>query len=302
MSPPLHELVARIDTFAAHAPICDGMRQAIGIADVDPEMALTRVRKVLEYVVRQVHESRLQEPAGTRPLENLLQQLVREGHWPRRLAAYANGVRELGNVGTHSFGEGVTAEDVRQSLMQLLPIVEWFVEQTEPAPPPMAPPPPPPPLFGTKTAPSAEVCFCYLSKPEIDSLCTTLQIRSLGSYAAKVRDMEAQLQEQGRLGKNFIPPGHGFVSAAARFTLIEDDEEYLAFRVDGVDDVRMNMSKLKGTLWPYRSRMSRLSHMAIALRCGMEFRVFGEWYSERYIRPYAASVVGENVQKWNSLG
>ena len=75
-------------------------------------MALTRARKVLEYVVRDVFERRVQEPPGTRPLENLLQRLVKDGHFPERLDAHANFVRKQGNVGTHHFGEGISAGDV----------------------------------------------------------------------------------------------------------------------------------------------------------------------------------------------
>ena len=54
----------------------EGVRKAVRIADEDPEMALTRARKVLEYVVRDVFERRLNAPPGTRPLEELLQRLA----------------------------------------------------------------------------------------------------------------------------------------------------------------------------------------------------------------------------------
>ena len=80
------------------------MLKAVRGADVDPEMALTRARKVLEYVVRDIYLRRVKEPPGTRPLENLLDRLAKDGHFPVRLNAYANTVRMLGNVGTHNFG------------------------------------------------------------------------------------------------------------------------------------------------------------------------------------------------------
>src|SRR5436190_22036546 len=75
-----------------------GIQQALTLAELDAEMALTRARKVLEYLVRDLYESQIAEPPGTRPLEYLLQRLVKAGHLPKRLAAYANTVRELGNV------------------------------------------------------------------------------------------------------------------------------------------------------------------------------------------------------------
>jgi hypothetical protein len=107
----------------------DGVQKAIRIADDDPEMALTRARKVLEYVVRDVFERRVKEPPGTRPLENLLDRLVKDGHFPVRLDAYAASVRKLGNVGTHNFSEAITAADVHHSLTQLMPILEWYFEE-----------------------------------------------------------------------------------------------------------------------------------------------------------------------------
>jgi hypothetical protein len=104
----------------------------MAVADVDAEMALTRVRKVLEFIIRDVFERRIQEPPGTRPLENLLQRIVKDGYFPDRLDAYANTIRKLGNVGTHGFGEKLTRADVHQSLTQLMPILEWYFEVERP--------------------------------------------------------------------------------------------------------------------------------------------------------------------------
>src|SRR5207302_9660934 len=96
----LHQLDRLSDEFHE---LREGVQKAVRVADLDPEMALTRARKVLEYVVRDVYERRLQEPPGTRPLDNLLERLVKDGYFPKRLDAYANTIRKLGNVGTHSF-------------------------------------------------------------------------------------------------------------------------------------------------------------------------------------------------------
>lgn len=161
MDPSLQLLLQRIDRLSDEfRELREGVHKAVAVADLDPEMALTRARKVLEYIVREVFERRLKEPAGTRPLENLLQRLVKEGHMPPRLEAYASAIRILGNVGTHRFGENVTAADVHQSLAQLMPILEWYFEverpeaklaRPEPPLPPKAPapiePPKPPPVF-----------------------------------------------------------------------------------------------------------------------------------------------------------
>jgi serine/threonine protein kinase/formylglycine-generating enzyme required for sulfatase activity len=133
IDPSLQALVGRLEHLAdPYRELRDGVQKAIQVADVDPEMALTRTRKVLEYVIRDVYERRIHEPPGTRPLENLLQRLVKDGHFPDRLDAYANTIRKLGNVGTHTFGEKVAVADVHQSLTQLGPILDWYFEVERP--------------------------------------------------------------------------------------------------------------------------------------------------------------------------
>ena len=133
MEPALQALTDRLNRLSDQfRELREGVQQTILIADLAPEMALTRARKVLEYVVRDVFEHRIKEPPGTRPLENLLDRLVKDHHFPVRLDAYANTVRKLGNVGTHNFNERITAADVYQSLTQLMPILEWYFEEERP--------------------------------------------------------------------------------------------------------------------------------------------------------------------------
>jgi hypothetical protein len=133
MEGPIQELLKRIDHLSDQfSELRDGIRRAVRVADDDPEMALIRARKVLEYVIRDVFERRVNEPPGPRPLENLVQRLVKDGYLPARLEAYTETIRRLGNVGAHRFGELVTAADVYQSLTQLLPILEWYLEAERP--------------------------------------------------------------------------------------------------------------------------------------------------------------------------
>ena len=106
----------------------EGVKQAVQVADLDPEIALTRVRKVLELIIREVYQRRINEKPGTRPLENLTDRLRKDGFLPDRIEAYASSVRKMGNVGTHAFGEKVTRKDVYRSLGQLLPVLEWYFE------------------------------------------------------------------------------------------------------------------------------------------------------------------------------
>ncbi len=133
MEPTLQNLIDRLNDLSEQfKELREGIGMAIDGATRDPEMALIRSRKVLEYVVRDVFERRVQEPPGTRPLENLIQRLVKDGHLPPRLEAYAETIRKLGNVGAHQFGQKIRAADVYQSLTQLMPILEWYFEVERP--------------------------------------------------------------------------------------------------------------------------------------------------------------------------
>jgi hypothetical protein len=133
MDPSLQHLIDRLDELSEQfEELKEGVRKAINGAAVDPEMALIRARKVLEYLIRDVFVRRVQEPPGTRPLENLIQRLVKDGHLPPRLEAYTETIRKLGNVGAHHFGARISAEDVYQSLTQLMPILVWYFEVERP--------------------------------------------------------------------------------------------------------------------------------------------------------------------------
>jgi hypothetical protein len=135
MEPQVQELLKRIDRLSDQfAELREGIQKAVRVAPSDPEMALIRAPKVLEYVIRDVFERRIGEPPGTRPLENLVQRLAKDGHLPARLEAYAETIRKLGNVGAHRFGESITTADVYQSLVQLSPILEWYFEKERPGP------------------------------------------------------------------------------------------------------------------------------------------------------------------------
>jgi formylglycine-generating enzyme required for sulfatase activity len=168
MEPSLQHLIDRLDELSEQfEELREGIRKAIDGTAVDPEMALIRARKVLEYLIRDVFVRRVQEPPGTRPLENLIGRLVKDGHFPPRLEAYTETIRKLGNVGAHHFGARVSAQDVYLSLTQLMPILEWYF-QTErpdagvrlgerPGPEPAKPVPPPAAMSPTPNALAAIV-------------------------------------------------------------------------------------------------------------------------------------------------
>jgi hypothetical protein len=133
MDNPFHDLLDRLDHLSGQFDDLRGLiRRAIRLIEKDPEMALTRVRKVLEYVVYDAFERLVKEPPGTRPLENLLQRLVKDGHLPPHLAPYTTFIRELGNAGTHRPEGNYNILDVNVSLIQLRAILDWYFEMVRP--------------------------------------------------------------------------------------------------------------------------------------------------------------------------
>jgi formylglycine-generating enzyme len=146
MDVPFQALIDRLDRLSAQFDDLRRLiRKAVRLADDDPEMALTRIRKVLEYVVHDAFERLVKEPPGTRPLENLLQRLVKDGHLPLHLAPHATFVRELGNAGTHRGDGHYKMSDVSVALIHLGAILDWYFELVRPdaAFAPASPDPPP---------------------------------------------------------------------------------------------------------------------------------------------------------------
>ena len=124
--------------------ISDGVKKAITLSNIDPDMALGRARKVLDFIIADLYKREFGRPPGTQPLENSVQQLAKAGKLPRTMVAYANSVRELGNVGIHGSGEAITEEDVVSSLENLMRLVAWYCEQVRPGGEDKIEPEPPP--------------------------------------------------------------------------------------------------------------------------------------------------------------
>src|ERR1035441_2694400 len=98
MEPTLQNLIDRLNQLSEQfEELRKGIGMAVDGATRDPEMALIRSRKVLEFVVRDVFVRRVGEPPGTRPLENLIQRLAKDGHLPPRPEAYTETLPKLGN-------------------------------------------------------------------------------------------------------------------------------------------------------------------------------------------------------------
>jgi hypothetical protein len=144
--------LSQVGTLLVPVEISDGVKKAITLSNIDPDMALGRARKVLDFIVADLYKREFGRSPGTQPLENSVQQLAKAGKLPRTMVAYANSVRELGNVGIHGSGEAITEEDVVSSLENLMRLVAWYCEQVRPGGSEEKIEPEPPPIEDDKAA------------------------------------------------------------------------------------------------------------------------------------------------------
>lgn len=126
-------LMQRLDSLSGELlELRQEIKLTFQLADIDPRMTLTRTRRVLEYVVNEVYRRHFNEDPGTRPLDNLLQRLIKEHVLPPKVGAYASGIRQMGNLGTHGKGDEILPSDAQHSIDQLVVILLWYFEQERP--------------------------------------------------------------------------------------------------------------------------------------------------------------------------
>ena len=126
-------LMQRVDSLSGELlELRQEIRLTLQLADIDPRMTLTRTRRVLEYVVNEVYRRHFNEDPGTRPLENLLQRLIKEHVLPPKVGTYASGIRAMGNLGTHGKGDEILRSDAQHSIDQLVVILLWYFEHERP--------------------------------------------------------------------------------------------------------------------------------------------------------------------------
>lgn len=126
-------LMQRLDSLSSELfELRQEIKLTFQLADIDPRMTLTRTRRVLEYVVNEVYRRHFNEDPGTRPLDNLLQRLIKEHVLPPKVGAYASGIRQMGNLGTHGKGDEILPSDAQHSIDQLVVILLWYFEQERP--------------------------------------------------------------------------------------------------------------------------------------------------------------------------
>jgi len=132
--PTFHENVDRlirglIDLVTDKQALWESFQRAIDVAATDPDLGLVGARKVLQRVVREVYERRIGEPAGTRPLEKIVERLVKERYLSDR---FGTGRLLNKDVGFANPAKTITAAEAQDSLSQLREILKWYTEVEQP--------------------------------------------------------------------------------------------------------------------------------------------------------------------------
>jgi len=207
MKPDFTALLHRLDQVYPHrdqasaemievfTELREGIQQAIDISERDPEMSLTRMRKLLECVIVEVYERRLGSKAKKPELVNMIHDLEREGILPSKEAAYAHAVRGLGNVGAHAHvrrrGRArITQQDVEHVLGSLLPVLEWYFEAARPHVADGA-------LVGTQTHSSTESNGYAASRKQGEER-RKHQAETLSAAKEAATSMRAETERQGQ--------------------------------------------------------------------------------------------------------
>jgi hypothetical protein len=106
----------------------DEVISAIELSEFNPDMCLTKCRKILERIVHQLHDELLGKP-GTKPLEQLVADLGRHGKLPRKVMSLCLVVRELGNAGSHPIydDEQLSYREAQIAILSLINILDWTI-------------------------------------------------------------------------------------------------------------------------------------------------------------------------------
>jgi hypothetical protein len=130
MIPSLCELLCRVDRLSGRlGRLGDDMRAAIEDAELNSVASAIRARRVLDHIVRQTFERNVKEPAGSRPMEQLLTRIAKDGHFPDDLTGFAYAVKGLANRVAHDVGRSCPVEFLAPTLGQLMLILEWHIDQ-----------------------------------------------------------------------------------------------------------------------------------------------------------------------------
>ncbi len=128
---PLDELIDRFGRLnALGLPLVDELQKLKKILPHDFEMAIVRGRRIVDLIVRALYSKRI-SPSGTRPLEQLLPDLEKQGIMPREVVAHIVSLKAVANLCAH---EGTDdQEGLEVCLINLVVVLKWFARYTEAA-------------------------------------------------------------------------------------------------------------------------------------------------------------------------
>lgn len=116
------------------AEVRDGMNEALEYAQINPEDALFKLRKILELLARDLHEREIGK-VGDLTLDPLLKKLREKDVIPNRIFKHMEVVKQFGNKGAHPGEEKYYLADVENTFLALIIAVEWYLDRASPVPP-----------------------------------------------------------------------------------------------------------------------------------------------------------------------
>jgi hypothetical protein len=128
----LAELQQRLENLAEHPKWLEGeeLKKALEFADSSPKQSLDTTRGVFEVIIRDAHKQNFGE-TKSKPMETLLDDLVKANRLPKQLEAGALFIWKQGSTSIHMMGK-VTKKDAYRALDFLFEIIEWRILNERP--------------------------------------------------------------------------------------------------------------------------------------------------------------------------
>jgi len=107
------------------------LKEAIQISEINPEDALTKLRKSLEILLRELCSLNHLKHSGL-ALNELMVKLSEKGKIPNKIFKQMEIVKQFGNRGVHPEGEQYGIKDLELVFIAFILIVEWYLTETMP--------------------------------------------------------------------------------------------------------------------------------------------------------------------------
>jgi hypothetical protein len=107
------------------------LKGAIQISEINPEDALTKLRKSLEILLRELCSLNHLKHSGL-ALNELMVKLSEKGKIPNKIFKQMEIVKQFGNRGVHPEGEQYGIKDLELVFIAFILIVEWYLTETMP--------------------------------------------------------------------------------------------------------------------------------------------------------------------------